>query len=311
MKLSVIIPVYMAENYLKECVDSILGQTMKDFEIILINDGSPDGSQKIIDKYVAEYPQKISSLTIDNGGQGRARNFGIDMAKGEYLSFVDSDDYLLPDCFELMCGAADKNSADVVVCDIEKSFDDGRSEYVKSALQDSPLASAGSSSNKIFRRSLVGDIRFPVNVWYEDFSFSAKLLMKSRKTVFVDKALYIYRCGQSSTMHNNNSLKNLDIIKVMQDIHDFAINENCPEDFDFLLINHVLLDSIKRIAAQKSTDRALVLRTLRSYVKKNIPRLSECESFKKESSNRRLIMYLNYHGLVKLSLLILKIKEHI
>lgn len=179
MKLSVIVPVYKAEKYLRECVDSILGQSMSDLELILINDGSPDGSQAIIDEYVSQYHDKVKALTVDNGGQGRARNFGIDMARGEYLSFIDSDDYLEPDAFELMINAANENKADIVVCDMEKRWDDGRREYVRAALQSHPLASAGSSSNKIFRRALVGDIRFPVGVWYEDFEFSAKLLMLS------------------------------------------------------------------------------------------------------------------------------------
>ena len=218
MKLSVIIPVYNAEKYLRECVDSILAQTMEDLEVILVNDGSPDNSAAIMAEYAAKYPQKVRTIALENGGQGRARNFGIDIAQGDFLSFIDSDDYIAPDMYALMLAAAEENGADVVVCDMEKRFDDGRREYVHAALQSAPLASAGSSSNKIFRRSAVGDIRFPVGLWYEDFEFSAKLLMLSRKTVFVRKPLYIYRCGQTSTMNNDNARKNLDILAIMEDI---------------------------------------------------------------------------------------------
>lgn len=311
MKISVIIPVYNTQDYLSDCIDSILRQTLEDIEIILINDGSTDNSGKIIDGYVQKYPGKIRALTLVNGGQGRARNFGIDIAQGEFLSFIDSDDYLEANALELMYSAALENDADIVVCDMEKRFDDGRREYVKAALQNDPLASAGSSSNKIFRRSRVGEIRFPVGLWYEDFAFSAKLLLRSRKTVFVEKPLYIYRCGQSSTMNNNNARKNLDIIAIMEDIHTFAKGEEKLDGFEFLLINHVLLDSIKRLQLQSAPEKKAVIKKLRDYVKSYIPRLTECGSYQRESRNRRLIMLLNYYGLETLSIVILKIKEKI
>ena len=309
MKLSVIVPVYKAEKFLGDCVDSILAQTMQDWELILINDGSPDNSEAVMREYAGKYPQKIRTISIDNGGQGRARNFGIELAKGEYLSFIDSDDYLAENAFELMMNAAEENGADIVVCDMEKRWDGGRREYVKAALQEHPLASAGSSSNKIFRRSLVGDIRFPVGLWYEDFEFSAKLLMRSKKTVFVDQPLYIYRCGQESTMNNNNSEKNLDIIRVMENIHAFSETPLDRDGYEFMLINHILVDSIKRIAMQSGEGKEEIIRKLRQYVRNNIPNLQDCESYRKESRNRRIVMWLNYHGLEDLSLILLKLKN--
>lgn len=311
MKLSVIIPVYNAEKYLRECVDSVLEQTEKDLEIILVNDGSPDSSGAIIAEYAARYPDKISAITVENGGQGRARNFGIAAARGEFLSFIDSDDHIEPDMYALMLAAAEENGADVVVCDMEKRFDDGRREYVRAALQDAPLASAGSSSNKIFRRSAVGDVRFPEVLWYEDFAFSAKLLMLSRKTVFVDKPLYIYRCGQLSTTNNNNARKNLDILAIMEDIRAFADDGGYRDEFEFLLINHVLLDSIKRLALQTSPDKREVIAALRGYVRENIPKLSACESYRAEARNRRLVMWLNYHGMERLAIALLKLNGSI
>lgn len=311
MKLSVIVPVYKAEAYLRECVDSILNQTEKDLELILVNDGSPDSSGEICAEYAARFPEKITALNIDNGGQGRARNFGIDVAKGDFLSFIDSDDFIEPDMFELMLAAAEREGADIVVCDLEKRYADGRIEYVKAALQEDAMAAVGSASNKIFKRSLVGDIRFPVGLWYEDFSFSAKLAMISEKTVFVNEPLYIYRIGQESTMNNNNARKNLDMLEIMRDIRSFADNGGYQDNFEFLLINHVLLDSIKRIALQSSPDKKEVIWLFREYVRENIPSLSCCEAYKRETRNRRLIMWLNYHGLEQLGLLLLKLKGSI
>lgn len=311
MKLSVIVPVYKAEAYLRECVDSILNQTEKDLELILVNDGSPDSSGEICAEYAARFPEKITALNIDNGGQGRARNFGIDIAKGDFLSFIDSDDFIEPDMFELMLAAAEREGADIVVCDLEKRYADGRIEYVKAALQEDAMAAVGSASNKIFKRSLVGDIRFPVGLWYEDFSFSAKLAMISEKTAFVNEPLYIYRIGQESTMNNNNARKNLDMLEIMRDIRSFADDGGYQDNFEFLLINHVLLDSIKRIALQSSPDKKEVIWLFREYVRENIPSLLSCEAYKRETRNRRLVMWLNYHGLEQVGLLLLKLKGSI
>ena len=96
-KISVIIPVYNVEKYLVKCLDSLLNQEFSDYEIIVVNDGSPDNSQSIIDSYVERYPKIVKSYIKENGGQGSARNLGISKAKGEYICFVDSDDFVESD----------------------------------------------------------------------------------------------------------------------------------------------------------------------------------------------------------------------
>ena len=215
MKLSIIVPVYKVEEYLGECVDSLLSQTIDDYEIILVDDGSPDNSGKIADEYAAANPDMIRVLHIDNGGQGRARNFALDIAKGDFVGFVDSDDWVTHDMYEKMYTCATETGADVVVCDFLERFVDGRESVLPASLQDNWLGSAGSSCNKIFRRSLVGALRFPVGLWYEDFYFSAVMLLRSKHTEFIAEPLYIYRRGQESTMHNNNAAKNLDMLTIM------------------------------------------------------------------------------------------------
>ena len=309
MKLSIIVPVYKVEEYLGECVDSLLSQTIDDYEIILVDDGSPDNSGKIADEYAAVNPDMIRVLHIDNGGQGRARNFALDIAKGDFVGFVDSDDWVTHDMYEKMYTRAAETGADVVVCDFMERFADGRESVLPASLQDNWLGSAGSSCNKIFRRSLIGELRFPVGLWYEDFYFSAVMLLRSKHTEFIAEPLYIYRRGQESTMHNNNAAKNLDMLTIMDMLEKEMVPAGYKDDFEFFLVNHVLLDSISRLAKQDAPERKEVIGKLRQYVQAKIPKLSGCGSYKKESRKRRLIMWMNYHGLEDAGQFILKINQ--
>lgn len=309
MKLSIIVPVYKVEEYLGECVDSLLSQTIDDYEIILVDDGSPDNSGKIADEYAAVNPDMIRVLHIDNGGQGRARNFALDIAKGDFVGFVDSDDWVTHDMYEKMYTRAAETGADVVVCDFMERFADGRESMLPASLQDNWLGSAGSSCNKIFRRSLVGALRFPVGLWYEDFYFSAVMLLRSKHTEFIAEPLYIYRRGQESTMHNNNAAKNLDMLTIMDMLEKEMLPAGYKDDFEFFLVNHVLLDSISRLAKQDAPERKEVIGKLRQYVQAKIPKLSGCGSYKKESRKRRLIMWMNYHGLEDAGQLVLKVNK--
>ena len=301
MKLSIIVPVYNTEEYVGECIDSLVHQTLSDHEIILVDDGSKDGSGRICDEYAAQYPELVRVLHIENGGQGRARNFGIDMAKGQYIGFVDSDDWVDLQMYEKLVDKAEAETADIVVCDFLSKFSSGEEEYLPACLQEHRLSSAGSSCNKIFRRSLIGELRFPVGLWYEDFYFSAMMLMKSSKTEFVCEPLYIYRRGQESTMHNNNASKNLDMLHIMDMLAEYMIPAGLRDDYEFFVINHVLLDSISRLAQQNAENKDEVLKKMRQYVQTAIPGLTRCKSYQSENIKRRIVMYLNYHGLHELA----------
>jgi len=307
MMVSIIVPVYNVKAFLAECIESLLDQSIDDYEIILVDDGSTDGSADIVSDYTAKYPEIIRSMRVENGGQGRARNFGIEIAKGEYLGFVDSDDWIDPQMYEKLYRKAKESNADIVICDFKEKFYDGRENYLPAALQSEKLASAGSACNKIFRSSLVEDTRFPTGLWYEDFYFSAIMLLKSRRTEFIKEPLYIYRRGQESTMHNNNARKNLDIITIMDMLADYMLPRDMVDDFEHLLINHVGIDAINRIAAQVQPDKE-VIKQLCAYMKERIPRLTGSAAFKKESFKRRIICWLNCKGMIWLSQELLNLK---
>ena len=125
VKVSVIVPVYNVEKYIEKCLESLVNQTLKDIEIIVVNDGSPDNSQKIIDKYVQKYPKKIKSYIKENGGQGSARNFGLQKAEGEYIGYVDSDDYVELDMYEKLYNKAKKENLDIVICGSHNVTEEG------------------------------------------------------------------------------------------------------------------------------------------------------------------------------------------
>ena len=120
IKVSIIVPVYNVELYLEKCLLSVVNQTLNEIEILVVNDGSKDNSQKIIEEFQLEYPTKIFGFTKENGGLSDARNFGIDRAKGQFLGFVDSDDYVSETMFEEMYNLAIKYDAEMTICNLQK-----------------------------------------------------------------------------------------------------------------------------------------------------------------------------------------------
>ena len=317
VKVSVIVPVYNVEKYIDKCLDSLVNQTLKDIEIIVVNDGSPDNSQEIIDKYVKKYPKKVKSYIKENGGQGSARNLGLESAKGEYISFVDSDDYLDLNMLEEMYNVAKEKDNDIVICDLVDHYllDDNEEKviYHNCTKYDSVYEVTPSACNKIFRREVIGDLKFLSRLWYEDFNFTTKILFNTDNISVISKGFYHCNCGHISTMNNNNSLKNLDMLTVIDDIMDYA-KKNKKYDkniMSYLIFDHVLITTINRVAVQKNDDRNRVLRQLLTYCRENIPDYKKQPFYNTISRNRRVIANLNYHGLWNVSKLILDTKSFI
>ena len=214
--------------------------------------------------------------------------------------------------YEKLCRRADETAADIVACDFREHYEDGTEKEVPGAFQDHPLSFAGSCCNKVFRASLIDGLRFPEErLWYEDFYFSAVMLIRAKRTEYLREPLYIYRRGQPSTMHKNNAAKNLDMIRIMDMLEGELDAGGRREDFNFFLINHVLLDTISRLANQNDPERKAVIKKFRDYVHEKLPDLTHCESYKAESLRRRVIMYLNYHGMEDLGQWILRVKNRI
>lgn len=315
MKVSVIVPVYNVEEYLAPCLDSLVKQTLQDIEIIVVNDGSPDNSQDIIDRYVKKYPNLVKAMIKENGGQASARNMALEIAKGEYVNFVDSDDWVKIDMYENMYKKAKEEDADIVVCNTTDYYKD-YAVYHKPAEFTNKLKQTPSPCNKLFKRSFIGDLRFPEGkMWYEDFTFVTELLMMTDKIARCENDYYQCNCREESTMSNNNSPKNLDILKALDLIIKFAKDNNLydryKEDIDFMIIDHILITTINRVAKQTHPEKERVIEGLREYVKNQLPNVKKLKVFKEMPLNRRIVAALNLQGLHNVSKAILSIKAKI
>ena len=250
-KVSIIVPIYNVEKYLRRCLDSIVNQTLKEIECILINDGSPDQSQKIIDEYVNKYPNLFKSYNKVNGGLSDARNYALDFVTGEYIAFVDSDDWIEPFMYERMYKVAINESADLVVCDFFMEWElTGIRNYIQGLRRESNddfknlLISPPSAWNKIYKADLFlkTNIRYPKGLWYEDLATTAKLIPLCKKISYIDEAFVHYIQREGSIMSTINE-KNLDIYKAIQSVEDYyktkEIYDKYKKEIEYLYIENL------------------------------------------------------------------------
>ena len=209
--LSIIVPIYNVENYLSKCLDSLVNQTIEIYEILLIDDGSTDQSSDIAKAYAERYTN-ISYLYKTNGGLSDARNYGIEYATGEFVAFIDADDFIDLGMFEKMLKKQVENDADIVACDMKYVYENGRQRLaiagdftIVDVKQDiSYLEINNSACNKIYRKQLFNRIRFPIGKLYEDLFVVPILLYHANRVVRVTEPLYYYMQRTGSIVHNNN-----------------------------------------------------------------------------------------------------------
>ncbi len=231
--LSIVIPVYNVERYLPKCLDSLLIETSVPYEIILVNDGSTDASLSVAEGYRARFPERITVVTTENMGQGNARNVGLERAKGEFLYFIDSDDYLAPGGMEGILSCL-KEDFDICIFDTIAVNADGkelkympgfRGEDRQLSLRTHPelLLQQPDVWNKIIRRSLFLDsgVRFPVRVWFEDLAAIPKLYQFTDKILYVPEAYHRYLQRFDSVTNTSKAMRNLEIIPAVDALWDF------------------------------------------------------------------------------------------
>ncbi|MCM1191363.1 MAG: glycosyltransferase [Acetatifactor muris] len=240
-KISVIIPVYKVDAYLAECLDSVVNQTYRDMEIILVDDASPDGCGAICDRYAAEDARVRVIHKEKNCGQAAARNTGIELAAGEYLFFADSDDWLAEDTLEKLYQGLQNYQADCSVgaCVTVLEGDNGektvrhceqKGDRCETALKamEHTLLSGSAAWNRLFRKEALGSLRFPLGRINDDECFILRVYQRMEKIVFLDCETYFYRKRANSITTSAFSIKMVDCVYNSRENLDF-VREKAPE----------------------------------------------------------------------------------
>lgn len=323
MLVSLIIPVYNVESFLPRCLDSVSSQTYKELEVIIINDGSTDNSQQIIDRYVAENPC-FKAYTIENSGQGGARNYGFEKANGEYIAFLDSDDYIAPDCIERLVETAIKEDGDIVVCNCYDVREDGsvlekyknNQDNITTSLFENPqiLFNRVAPWGKLFKKSVFGELRFVTGVWYEDMRLVPKLYLNAKKITYIDDSLFFYVQRQGSTMNNKNAERNLEIISAFEDLISYfkenGVYDRFKNELYYLVTEHIAVAAVTRVSLSNTKDKKAVLIKLQNYLD-TFDGLYDNKYMSNLDRNKRLILFFNRHKLYFLTALCMKLKNKI
>lgn len=321
-KISVIVPIYNVEKYLKRCVESILKQTYQNIEVILVDDGSSDGSGKICDQF-AERDDRIKVIHKKNGGMSDARNAGLDMATGEYIAFVDSDDWISSVMFERLYAALKKHGTELVVCEpiyayetyideqqlSGKSFELNKREAMELLIEDRKFRSV--VWNKLYAKRLWSDIRFPKGKHYEDVHIVYKIYDMCEKIAFLDQGLYYYFQRSQSIVHSANIESHMELV--------YAVEERAK----FLQLKYP--DMLPRLSASVISAVLIVYREAgiyqikldkdtKKYMRKKIDTYKNKDMFQYLSPRMKIeyILYLlTPDGLVKASKCTEKITKYL
>ena len=254
-KVSLIIPVYNVENYIEKCLNSVVNQTLKDMEVIIVNDGSKDLSKQKIQKYLEKYPW-IKYLEKENGGLSDARNYGMPYATGKYIAFLDSDDYVEETMYEEMYNIAEKENADMVDCDFvweypnRKRKDIGEIYKTKKEMIEKCRVVAW---NKIIKREILEKtkIKFPVGLRYEDMEFFYKLVPYINKVSFIKKC-FVHYVQRENSIENTQNVRTKEIFIILDNIISYykekGLYDEYRDELEYIYVKFLLCSSLKRIS---------------------------------------------------------------
>ena len=261
-KVSVIIPVYNAEKYIDKCVSSIANQTMEDIEIIAVNDGSTDNTINMLDRISEQYKDKIKVFNKENGGAGSARNLGLDKASGEFIKFVDADDYLDVNVLEKMYSIAKEYNVSLVRGNYQTilgpvkmqdkcSWSDITESKIVDVRKDKDyiVKETPGIGNKLIKRDLIGDLRFPEKTKWEDLAIMPVVIASSEKVFHMNENVYNYRINMNTTIKDFiNKIPNvLDIIRCAENIEKEMNNKGISEEYKDQIKSLFILHTLFRV----------------------------------------------------------------
>jgi len=294
MKVSVIVPIYNSEKYLKKCLDSLVNQKLKDMEFILINDGSTDNSLEIIKSY---QDSRIRYFEQENMGIGAARNRGIKEARGLYIGFLDSDDYVLDDTYLKMYNKCIRDDLDIVICDYFSengskkeikliNFSDTTLEDSPNLLMDIPL----SPWNKLYKKDLfTSDELFPVGLKYEDTPFVTRMFSKAKKIGKLSEPLfhYVIHSGSETTVIDKRVFDIFKICDILE--RDLGNNNYVRSSLDDLIIYLITKYTISMRYVRDSSLREKFLDEAFKYLNDKVPKFKKSNYFKKRNILKKII----------------------
>lgn len=342
IRVSIVIPVYNVEKYIAQCLDSCINQTMtQGIEIVAVNDGSTDSSQKILEEYQKNYPDMVKVYTIPNGGVSHARNYGVTKAKGTYIIFADSDDFLCPSMCEQLYGKAVADNSDVVLCryyDVrekqvtgtlirtkskvyitrfEDVFDINRYRFELTHISPFPW-------DKMFKRELVLKYPFPEGIRFEDLSIMYPLILSAGSISVVQSRLYNYRRASEGSFLNTFNENTLDIVKSLSNMLDRIKEdghyENFKDEIEYICIRHILVrfDIMFNFRSRAALDeknrgnlelKQKMIELSMDFLEKNFPDWRENRYLKYSSSNKTKRLLAFYESKKKMLAYVAK-NEH-
>lgn len=298
VKVSVIIAVYNVEAYLEKCLDSLLKQTLREIEIIAVNDGSTDDSQEILNKYMKK-DTRIKCYNKSNEGAAVARNYGLNHAVGEYVGYVDSDDFIDSNMFEILYNKAKKMKCDIVECNLRHAYTNSEDVEVMERFYDKKeLLMFGRYVvwNKIYNREWLLEVGalFPEKLIYEDVEFIAKLVPYIRRYDYVDIAP-IHYVQRRSSVNNSTSMKTLDILQILKNIAIFykekGFYKEYKEALEYLYMRILLCSSFSRICHMGNREeRKVALKNNWDLLSESFPDWKKNLILKKQKSHQAMFM---------------------
>lgn len=295
-EISVIVPVYRVEPYLRRCVDSILSQTFTDFELILVDDGSPDNCGTICDEYALK-DSRVLVIHKQNGGLSDARNAGIDIAQGNYLTFVDSDDWVHPHYLELLIQAIQNSGAAVSVCGFQKVDTHSQDSSRRPNTVPTPAVMGAEDFflqhqwdfnyawGKLYRQEYFAEVRYPVGKNFEDTFTTYKILFAGRRVAFIDHSLYYYFYNPEGISHSRWTPSELVVMEgIREQIRYYREHgyQRALEKEKWLYVNHYAYQ-ISRIRENREDfkQNASYLRRLRKEMMKLVRENPEKYGYRK------------------------------
>jgi len=299
VKVSIIVPVYNVEKYLEKCLNSLVNQTLKEIEIIIVNDGSTDSSELIIKKFIEKYPEKIKYYVKENGGLSDARNYGLQYVTGEYVAFLDSDDYVKLDLYEKMYTQAIQDNSDFVECDFiweyknKEKIDTGVIYINKKEMF---VLARVVAWNKLIKTNLIKDnnLQFPKGLRYEDVEFFYKLLPYIKKFSFVKEPL-IYYVQRNNSIVNTQNARTKEILEVLDNVINYYKEKNIFEEYyneiEYNYARYLLCSSFLRMIKIKDKKiRNELLSDSWNKLNENFPKWKKNVYIKKYKNFKNLYM---------------------